>query len=234
MRVLSWMTGINKLVLCAGVAGLALALPAAQAQQLAARPDAARGSQLFEQGDTARGIVACASCHGASGNSAIPTNPNLAGLPREYIVKQLTDFQQTGDKPPARRGEGGNPTAMSALVQPLSEQDRQDIALYLSEQTLKEPSAASDKSLVERGQRIWRAGRADRGVPACAACHGATGAGAPGRYPRLSGQFPAYLESQLRLFRSGDRGAGEPMHDITDRMNDADIHAVADYAAGLR
>jgi cytochrome c553 len=234
MRVLSWMTGINKRILCAGVAGFALALPGAQAQVQTVRPDAARGSQLFEQGDTARGIVACASCHGPGGNSAIPTNPNLAGMPREYLAKQLTDFQQTGDKPPARRGAGGNPAPMTALVQPLSEQDRQDLALYLSQQPLKEPSAASDKSLVERGQQIWRAGRADRGVPSCAGCHGANGAGIPGRYPRLSGQFPAYLESQLRLFRSGDRGAGEPMHDITDRMTDADIHAVADYAAGLR
>jgi cytochrome c553 len=38
----------------------------------------------------------------------------------------------------------------------------------------------------------------------------------------------------LKLFRSGDRANSAPMHDISDRMSDADIAAVADYAAGLR
>jgi cytochrome c553 len=36
------------------------------------------------------------------------------------------------------------------------------------------------------------------------------------------------------LFRSGDRANGPMMHDIADRMSDADIAAVSDFAAGLR
>jgi cytochrome c553 len=47
-------------------------------------------------------------------------------------------------------------------------------------------------------------------------------------------QFPAYIEEQLKLFRSGDRANSQPMHDIALRMTDDDIKAVADYAAGLR
>ena len=70
--------------------------------------------------------------------------------------------------------------------------------------------------------------------PACAACHSANGAGLPGEFPRLSGQFPAYIAEQLKLFRSGERANGPMMHDIADRMSDSDIAAVADYAAGLR
>jgi cytochrome c553 len=71
-------------------------------------------------------------------------------------------------------------------------------------------------------------------VPACAGCHSPNGAGVPGNYPRLSGQHPEYLATQLKLFRSGDRNNNPIMHDIADRMTDADIAAVADYAAGLR
>ncbi|HLR78903.1 MAG TPA: cytochrome c4, partial [Burkholderiaceae bacterium] len=37
-----------------------------------------------------------------------------------------------------------------------------------------------------------------------------------------------------KLFRSGDRANNAMMTDIADRMTDADIAAVADYAAGLR
>ena len=58
-----------------------------------AKPDAAKGATLYEQGDAARGVVACASCHGAAGNSTIPANPNLAAQSHEYIYKQLTEFR---------------------------------------------------------------------------------------------------------------------------------------------
>lgn len=200
-----------------------------------AKPDAAKGAQLFDQGDGARGIIACASCHGPGGNSSIPANPNLAGLPHEYLAKQLADFRvKDGEKLPVRKGAGGNPSPMTAIAQPLTPEDIQNVALYLSQQPLKEPATAGYKDLVEQGRKIWRAGLAERGVPACAACHGATGAGLPSQYPRLSGQFPAYLEEQLKLFRSGDRANSQPMQDIASRMTDADIRAVADYAAGLR
>ncbi len=200
-----------------------------------AKPDAAKGAQLFDQGDPSRGIIACASCHGAAGNSTIPANPNLAAQPHEYLAKQLHDFQvQPGAKLPVRKGPQGAPTPMTAMSQALTPADIQNVALFLAQQPLKEPATAGYEKLVEHGQKLWRAGAADRGLPACAACHSANGAGLPGQYPRLSGQFPAYIEAQLKLFRSGDRANSQPMHDITVRMSDDDIKAVADYAAGLR
>src|SRR3954462_6495862 len=58
----------------------------------AARPAAARGGSLYAAGDAARGIPACASCHGAAGNSTIVTNPKLAGQIEAYVYKQLMDF----------------------------------------------------------------------------------------------------------------------------------------------
>ncbi|CAM3914270.1 c-type cytochrome [Bordetella bronchialis] len=231
-RVLSRMLVVGGLVL-----GTTAVFPgyAADATAPAAKPDAAKGEQLYTNGDATRGIIACASCHGAAGNSTIPTNPNLSAQAHEYLAKQLGDFQvKQGAKVPLRNGAGGNPTPMTAIVQSLTPQDMQNIALYLSQQSLKEPATAGQKSLVERGQTIWRAGLPDRGVPACASCHAANGAGIPAQYPRLSGQFPSYIEEQLKLFRDGSRNNSEPMHDIASRMTDDDIKAVSDYAAGLR
>jgi cytochrome c553 len=208
---------------------------AADAPAGSVKPDVAKGEQLYEQGDPARNITACVACHGAGGNSMLPANPNLAAQPHEYLAKQLADFKiQDGAKVPARSGADGNPTIMTTNVAPLTPADIQNIAAYLSTQQLKQPATAGQKALDDLGQRIWRAGLADRDVPACASCHSANGAGIPGQYPRLSGQFPAYIEEQLKLFRSGDRKNSDPMHTIADRLSDDDIKAVADYAAGLR
>jgi len=200
-----------------------------------ARPDATRGAQLYEQGDAARGIIACASCHGAAGNSGLPINPNLAAQPHEYLLKQLNSFKvKEGDELPLRRSADGAPTAMAPLVVALSDEDMRNVALYLSRQKLSEPASAGKENLVEHGEKIWRAGLPERSIPACASCHGATGAGLAAQYPRLSGQFPSYLEEQLRLFRAGQRLNDTTMRQIAERMGDRDIEAVADYAAGLR
>jgi len=231
-RVLFRMLVASGLVLGASVMSTGFAAEGANGP---AKPDAAKGGQLFEQGDAARGIVACASCHGAKGNSAIPANPNLAAQPHEYLAKQLADFKvKEGAKTPARNGPDGSPTPMTAMAGPLTDEDMRNVAAYLSEQALEQPATAGHKDLVELGQRIWRGGLPERGVPACASCHAANGAGIPGQYPRLSGQFPSYIEEQLKLFRGGQRANSEPMQQIADRMSDADIKAVSDYAAGLR
>ncbi|UYO93664.1 c-type cytochrome [Pollutimonas sp. M17] len=231
-RMLSRIVVASGLLLGSSVVSLAYAADVA-----VAKPDAAKGEQLYANGDPARGILACASCHGAAGNSTIPANPNLASQPHEYLVKQLVDFTAKDDKtPPARRGPGGANSVMTAFATALTAEDKQNIAYYLTQQAIDPEAAAtaSNEATMERGQHIWRGGLPDRRVPACAGCHSPNGAGVPGAFPRLSGQHPAYIAEQLKLFRSGDRANNAIMHEIADRMSDADIAAVADYAAGLR
>lgn len=228
---------LSTIVVTTGLVFAGFALPAAYAADAGvAKPDAAKGEQLFANGDMARGVLACASCHGAAGNSTIPANPNLSSLSHEYIAKQLMDFQAKGDKPALRRGAGGADTIMTSMAAPLTPEDIQNIAYYLSQQKLDMETAATatDEATMDRGQLIWRAGLTDRAVPACAACHSANGAGLPGEFPRLAGQHPEYMVEQLKLFRSGDRANAEMMSDIAGRLSDKDIAAVADYAAGLR
>ncbi len=69
----------------------------------------------------------------------------------------------------------------------------------------------------------------------CAACHGEFGQGGKrGEYPRIAGQRPAYIEQQLRNFRSRER-LNIPMFPYTQEreLPDADIKAVAAYLAGI-
>ncbi len=228
---------LSRVLVASGVLVSASIVPVSHAADAAgmAKPDLAKGSRLYEQGDAARGVISCASCHGAAGNSSLPANPNLAAQPHEYLYKQLVDFKvKEGAELPVRKGPNRAPTPMTPMVAPLTSEDMRNVAYYLSQQRLEKPATAGHEDLVELGQRIWRGGLPDQQVPACASCHGAAGAGIPAQYPRLSGQFPAYIEAQLKLFRSGDRANNQAMHDIARRMTDEDIRAVSDYAAGLR
>jgi cytochrome c553 len=186
------------------------------------------------QGDAAKGQTiatrVCAACHGADGNSPVSANPKLAGQVSDYLQKQLTDFKAASGK----KADRENPI-MAGMAAPLSAEDMRNVAAFYSRQASK-PGAAKDKAAVDVGRKLWRAGDASRGLPACAACHGATGAGVPSQFPRLAGQYPEYTENQLKAFRAGSR-ANDPnraMRTIAAKMTDEEIRAVADYAAGLR
>src|SRR5215510_14886016 len=179
----------------------------------------------------AQGIAAqvCAACHAADGNSTAPANPKIAGQFPEYIAKQLRDFKPQSGKKPARESP-----VMMGMVANLSDRDVKGLAAYYGGQKLN-PAAASDKDLAALGQKIWRGGSAAAGIPACAGCHGPAGAGLPGQYPRLAGQYAEYVEAQLKAFREGGR-TNDPngtMRGVVSRLTDREIKAVAQYAAGL-
>ncbi|MBU3667220.1 MAG: cytochrome c4 [Rhodocyclaceae bacterium] len=173
----------------------------------------------------------CAACHGVDGNSAIPANPNLAGQHASYLVKQLKNFKTSPDgKPPLRQN-----AVMNGMAAPLTDDDIKTLAAYFSKQTLT-PAVAKDEKLAVEGRKLWRAGDAKKGIPACAGCHGVAGAGLPAQYPALAGQHPDYTISQLQQFRDGVR-ANDPeamMRTIAAKMTDKQMSAVAEYAAGLR
>jgi cytochrome c553 len=192
------------------------------------------GAELDTKTDTAKGQSiankVCAACHGADGNSPTAANPKLAGQVPEYIQKQLSNFKSVGGK----KAERDNPV-MGGMAAGLSDSDIRDVAAYFSGQATK-PGVAKRPDTVELGRKIWRGGDLAKGLPACAACHGATGAGLPAQYPRLAGQYPEYVETQLKAFRAGDRhnDANKTMQSIAARMSDPEIRAVADYIFGLR
>jgi len=172
----------------------------------------------------------CAACHAADGNSVAPANPKIAGQFVEYLNKQLRDFKAQAGKTPARQS-----AVMNGMVANLSDADMKSLAAYYAGQSLK-PSAAADKELAATGQKLWRGGDAVHGIPACEGCHGPAGAGIPAQFPRLAGQYAEYIAAQLTAFREGKRtnDLNGVMRGVAAHMNDGQIRAVAEYAAGLR
>ncbi|HJW02216.1 MAG TPA: c-type cytochrome [Azospira sp.] len=202
---------------------LATSLSAFANPEAAAKADPAKGKPIAE--------AVCVACHGADGNSPASANPNLAGQIPEYIAKQLSNFKPGADgKAPLR-----NNPIMMGMAATVSEEDAKNLGAYFAQQKLK-PQVAKDEKLVAQGQKLWRGGDIQKGIPACAGCHGAAGAGLPAQFPRLAGQYADYTEAQLKLFRTGER-ANDPekmMRTIAGKMSDQEIKAVAEYAAGLR
>ncbi len=214
--------------LSAAIAAAAFCALTASAQETA-QSAAAPAPDLKKAQQTATQV--CAACHGADGNSVASTNPNLAAQGADYITLQLAHF---------KAGVRVNAT-MQAMAASLSDADMTGLGVYFSQQTPK-GQGARDAALAKAGQHLWRGGDSESDVPACAACHSPDGAGVPKTFPRLSGQYADYTYSQLKAFQSGTRGAdpggkdvnGSIMHSIAQRMTDAQMKAVAEYAAGLR
>lgn len=205
------------------VSSLAVAAEEKKAEAVAAKADPAKGEALYTAGDAARGIPACVSCHGAAGNSTIVQNPKLAGQHEAYLVKQLSNF----------KGPERNNPVMSGIAKALTDEEAKNIAAYLNAQAPK-PGAAKNKDTVEIGKKIYRAGIAEKNVPACASCHSPNGAGIPAQFARIGGQHQDYTVAQLTNFRSGARKNSPQMATIAKRLSDDEIQAVADYVAGLR
>jgi len=204
-------------------AALALAVPlaaAAQEKPAAVRPDLKRGQEIATS--------ICVACHGADGNSAISTNPKLSGQDAAYLLKQLNDYAKPASDKSARVN-----SIMTGILGGISATDRLHVTAYYASQPHK-PGAARNRDTLELGQRIYRVGIPERAVPACSGCHSPNGSGIPAQYPRLAGQHADYTVAQLKSFHDGTRRNNVPMAQIASRLTEAEMNAVADYAAGLR
>jgi cytochrome c553 len=184
---------------------------------------AAQGSATAGQSKSA----VCAACHGADGNSINPMWPSLAGQHAEYLSRQLMAFK-AGDR---------EDVLMSSFAAPLSTQDIADLTAYFEGQTMAPKGA--DPEVVTLGEQLYKGGVADRGVPACIACHGPSGTGNPlAGFPVVSGQHAAYVVNTLKAYAAGtrrsDAGSNLMMRDIAALLSEAEMQAVASYLQGLR
>lgn len=196
-------------------AGAALGLASALAFGQAASGDPEKARVLASTN--------CVACHGSDGNSTEPRFPKLAGLQREYILKQLNDF-----KAGKRQSE-----VMAPIVAVLNADDFANLAAFYSAQK-PVPGVVNDPKLAEQGRKIYLEGKPEVGLPSCSGCHYEKGEGTS-RFPRIAGQHAEYTYQQLKAFkearRENDRGLA--MQSVALNMTDADMRAVAEYVAGL-
>lgn len=166
----------------------------------------------------------CSSCHGIAGQSESPQFPRLAGQQKDYLVVELTKFRSH------ERADADAHKYMWGMTALLSDSEIEGLADWYSSQ---EPVSAQvdDVAKVAAGKRIFDEGAPDQGIPACAACHGASAEGA-GEFPRLAGQHRDYLALQLTNFASGVR-ANDVMFPTAKSLTAEQIESLTAYLSSI-
>ena len=153
-------------------------------------PGLARGEQIFDT---------CVPCHGPAGlGSPVIGAPQIAGLPKWYLVAQLNKFKAgiRGAHRDDLEGARMRPMARS-LYRP---GDLESVAEYVSRLKPVRPAPTLQGGSVAAGQA--------RFTGLCITCHGADAGGNPTiGAPPLNHQADWYMLSQLKKFKSGQRGA---------------------------
>ena len=167
----------------------------------------------------------CASCHSLDGNSAMARFPKLAGQRADYIVKQVRDFRDG-----RRRNDGGQ---MEAIAGDIDEENLAKSAAYFAGLPPPPPDTGqlTGSEDWQRGSALYRDGDGAAGIARCSSCHDP--AGERGDAPLLKAQHAAYLEKQLRDWRSGARqnDLGRTMPTIAAKLTDRDIAGLAAFLA---
>ena len=233
-----------------GVACLALAAAAYAQSTAVAVPDnapvqtAPLDTKPATWGDAKAGQTkagACAACHGLDGNAMQQNAPRIAGMPERYIAQQLHQFK-------AGERTSGMAAVMAPFAMMLSAQDMRDVGAWYASQ--KGGAGIADDTLIaagpnkgmkfyQVGEKLYRAGDSARGIPACMACHGPSGAGNPGpAYPSLHGQETAYVVRRLEEYRAGTSTYKNAAHfnlmaSVAKPLSDEEIRSLGSYVQGL-
>ncbi|MEQ8665429.1 MAG: c-type cytochrome [Rhodospirillales bacterium] len=185
------------------------------------------------EGDPAHGKTVaqkywCYRCHGATGQSANPHIPILAGQQPNYIKIQILYFQQ--DPPSGGDGTKSYRThrSMGYNARRLRQDEIADIAAYYASQTCH-----------RSGDPIEAPPPPVTVIEECTQCHGEDGFGRFDQVPNLAGQNRLYLLNQLLHFAGRDEpGAGDRRrHPIMNRiaagLTDDEIASVATHFANM-
>lgn len=183
--------------------------------------------EVIALGGGDRGVInACITCHGLAGEGDGAMTPRLAGLSHGYLLKQMQDYAD------GRRADA----VMGPVARGLSMEARVRVADYYA--ALPAPQTQMSGSAVEdsaSAAQLYHQGAPERGLPACAACHGEAGQGVGPGNPPVHGQPAAYLAEQLVRWRDGRRqnDSGRTMLLVSQRLTPAEMADLGAYMTVL-
>lgn len=181
----------------------------------------ASGELIALSGGGAGAENACFTCHGLEGQGDGAGSPRLAGLELGYLERQLQGFADGRRKHPA----------MGWVAHHLSPTERKQVSAFYAGMPY-EPEAPLSALPVPR---LYRLGDPQRGLPACASCHGLLGEGVGQANPPLGGQPAPYLLHQIEQWRRGER-RNDPlgvMLQISQRLTPSEAAALSRFASQL-
>lgn len=187
-------------------------------------------------GDVPEPALACVACHGPE---APASAPRLDGMRKGYLIKQIRDYLK-GTRGPAKADPCSLGPQSAKTLKPAA---IDAVATYFSGRPAgPTPAAEPGDARIAAGERLYRTGKLELGVPACEACHGRDGTGIDEENrsrglitPRLSGQRASYLSGQLQAFRAQERtnDGASMMRRLSSFLTDDEIDALAAYLSTL-
>jgi cytochrome c553 len=198
--------------------------------QLAGCAGTSRSRSLEDPSVPGRALAeqVCSNCHGQRGLAQSENFPNLAAQQAVYVEGQLRSLRDQHRHDPAGY------VYMWGIARNLTDAQITQLAAYYAAQPA--PAAAPPARADDAGasRQLFMDGAAERGVPACASCHGPKGEGNAG-IPRLAHQHRGYLLRQLAVLRRSpdNRPMGALMNSVAHQLSDDDMRALADYVGSM-
>ena len=173
---------------------------------------AEHGAQLAER---------CNECHGPGGRSEDPQVPSIGGF-TEFAIMDLLELYASGQRParPAKLADGTE-TDMNEIVQALTVDEIEVVALYYSEQQWQPHAQAFDVALARRGAVVH--------ARKCAKCHPKGGSVPEADLAITAGQWREYLEAEFRNFDAGTRPMTAKMQRKYETLSATDKQAVIEF-----
>ncbi len=179
------------------------------------------GGEIIAMGGGEGGAAnACFTCHGLDGLGDGVSVPRLAGLDAGYLQKQLADYAAETRADPV----------MSPIARWLDDGDQRAVAAWYA--ALPVPDAGEPTA---PPPALYEVGAPERGVIACASCHGLDGQGVGRGNPAIAGQPAAYTVEQLRRWKRSER-RNDPrgvMAEAAAGLTDAEMRTIAAWLESL-
>jgi len=181
---------------------------------------AAQSTTPIDPAAARKAVELCSTCHGPYGISTSPDFPILAAQREGYLEAQIDAFRSH------TRAEKDAHDIMWGIAGNLDPAIIKGIAQYYAAQP-PAPGRVQDPAAIARGKEVYDKGLPDRGIPACATCHGQDAKG-QSIFPRLAGQHATYVVKQVNYIQTLVRAA-PVMHGIVKDLTPEEIQAVAYY-----
>lgn len=201
----------------------------APAPSRADEPDLENGADINET---------CAGCHGANAEGGKEGEyPRLAGLPAEYIVRQIVLYRE--------RQRPNLAMVEHVEMRQLPDSDVRDIAAFMEsiELPTRMPDLPEDATSLEKLQvagKVFNVPRTEGDPEAgqktykreCASCHGPEGQGDPeDAVPMLAGQYTQYLWRSVERYHNGTRihDPEDPEYRLLAEFSETEIRDIFAY-----
>lgn len=160
----------------------------------------------------------CAECHGEFGRSDTRDIPSIGGFSEFAIADLLDSYRQGFRKARSITLEDGTENDMQQVVEALSEDEIEVVAVYYSDQEWRPHPQPFDAELARRGAAIHSR--------KCGKCHPKGGSEPDADHALLAGQWRDYLAGELRNFTSGERRMADKMKKKFDTLSESDKDAL--------